>query len=47
MPLVPLASSGTSRQVEPEVDALHQDVRDVHVVVLDERDPALEAADRG
>ncbi len=42
MPLVPLASSGLPRIVQPHVAALHQVVRHVHVVVLDEAEAAAE-----
>ena len=31
-----------ARVVQPDVAALHQEVRDVQVVVVDERDPAAE-----
>ncbi len=33
---------GDSRQIHPEIDALHQDVRNVQVIILDERHPPLE-----
>ena len=42
MPLVPLASSGLRGVVQPDVAALHQEVRDVQVVVVDEGDAAAE-----
>ena len=42
MPLVPRRLERHPRQVEPEVHALHQQVGQVHVVVLEERHPALE-----
>ena len=42
MPLVPLASERFARVVQPDVAALHQEVRDVQIVVVDERDAAAE-----
>ena len=42
MPLRAARLERHARQVEPEVHALHQQVGQVHVVVLEERDPALE-----
>ena len=42
MPLVPLASSGLRGIVQPDVASLHQEMRDVEVVVVDERDASAE-----
>ena len=42
MPLVPDASSGLRGIVQPHVAALHEEVRDVQVVVVDEGDAAAE-----
>ncbi len=42
MPLVPDASSGPTRVVEPDVDALHELARHAHVVVLEDEDAAAQ-----
>ena len=46
MPLVPLASSGLRGVVQPDVAALDEEVGDVQVVVVEERDAAAEGRDR-
>ena len=42
MPLVPLASIGKARRVEPDVDALHEVLGHVHFIVFQEGDVAAQ-----
>ena len=47
IPLVPLASSGRKRMIQPKIDTLHEAARDVAVVIFQKHDAVFECRLRG